>query len=131
MEKLERKLKEAEKSLITLEEILHKKFSKIVRDATIQRFEYTFEVIWKLLKEFIYHREGIVCNPPKSCLREAFSVGLLNEDETLLFLEMTDDRNLISHTYDEEVAQNLYKKVMNYYEPMKTLFERIKKLSEL
>jgi len=47
------------------------------------------------------------------------------------FFEMTDDRNLTSHTYDEEFAQNLYKKVMNYYEPIKTLFERIKKLSEL
>jgi len=85
MEKLERKLKKTEKSLITLEEILQEKFSKIVRDATIQRFEYKFEVICKLLKEFLYNREGIVCNSPKSYLRESFSVGHLNEDETLFF----------------------------------------------
>jgi nucleotidyltransferase substrate binding protein (TIGR01987 family) len=125
LEKLKRKLEDAKKAIVTLEEILMEKYSKIVRDATIQRFEYTFEVAWKLLKEYLYHKEGIVCNSPKSCFREAFSVGLLNEEETLLFIQMTDDRNLTSHTYDEEIAENLYKKVKNYYTLLKSLIERI------
>ncbi|AEH22266.1 nucleotidyltransferase substrate binding protein, HI0074 family [Thermodesulfobacterium geofontis OPF15] len=125
MEKLKRKLEDAKKAIVTLEEILMEKYSKIVRDATIQRFEYTFEVAWKLLKEYLYHKEGIVCNSPKSCFREAFSVGLLNEEETVLFIQMTDDRNLTSHTYDEEIAENLYKKVKNYYTLLKSLIERI------
>jgi nucleotidyltransferase substrate binding protein (TIGR01987 family) len=125
LEKLKRKLEDAKKAIVTLEEILMEKYSKIVRDATIQRFEYTFEVAWKLLKEYLYHKEGIVCNSPKSCFREAFSVGLLNEEETVLFIQMTDDRNLTSHTYDEEIAENLYKKVKNYYTLLKSLIERI------
>ena len=125
MEKLKRKLEDAKKAIVTLEEILMEEYSKIVRDATIQRFEYTFEVAWKLLKEYLYYQEGIVCNSPKSCFREAFSVGLLNEEETVLFIQMTDDRNLTSHTYDEEIAENLYKKVKNYYTLLKSLIERI------
>jgi nucleotidyltransferase substrate binding protein (TIGR01987 family) len=125
LEKLKRKLEDAKKAIVTLEEILMEKYSKIVRDATIQRFEYTFEVAWKLLKEYLYHKEGIVCNSPKSCFREAFSVGLLNEEETVLFIQMTDDRNLTSHTYDEEIAENLYKKVKNYYTLLKSLIELI------
>jgi nucleotidyltransferase substrate binding protein (TIGR01987 family) len=125
LEKLKRKLEDAKKAIVTLEEILMEKYSKIVRDATIQRFEYTFEVAWKLLKEYLYHKEGIVCNSPKSCFREAFSVGLLNEEETVLFIQMTDDRNLTSHTYDEEIAENLYKKIKNYYALLKSLIERI------
>jgi nucleotidyltransferase substrate binding protein (TIGR01987 family) len=130
MEKLKRKLDDTEKALNSLEEILKEKFSPIVRDATIQRFEYTFEITWKLLKDFLHFREGIVCNSPKSCFREAFSIGLLNEEETLSSLEMTDDRNLTSHTYDEELADKLYQKINNHYELMKSLFERIKKLIE-
>jgi nucleotidyltransferase substrate binding protein (TIGR01987 family) len=125
LEKLKRKLEDAKKAIVTLEEILMEEYSKIVRDATIQRFEYTFEVAWKLLKEYLYYQEGIVCNSPKSCFREAFSVGLLNEEETVLFIQMTDDRNLTSHTYDEEIAENLYKKVKNYYTLLKSLIERI------
>lgn len=125
MEKLKRKIQDAKKAILCLEEILTEKYSKIVRDATIQRFEYTFEVAWKLLKEYLYHKEGIVCNSPKSCFREAFSVGLLNEEETVLFIQMTDDRNLTSHTYDEEIAENLYKKIKNYYALLKSLIERI------
>jgi len=125
LEKLKKKIQDAKKAILSLEEILTEKYSKIVRDATIQRFEYTFEVAWKLLKEYLYHKEGIVCNSPKSCFREAFSVGLLNEEETLLFIQMTDDRNLTSHTYDEEIAENLYKKIKNYYALLKSLIERI------
>jgi nucleotidyltransferase substrate binding protein (TIGR01987 family) len=125
LEKLKRKLEDAKKAIVSLEEILMEKYSKIVRDATIQRFEYTFEVAWKLLKEYFYHKEGIVCNSPKSCFREAFSVGLLNEEETVLFIQMTDDRNLTSYTYDEEIAENLYKKVKNYYTLLKSLIKRI------
>ncbi len=110
MEKLKRKLEISKKALNTLEEILNVEPSKIVRDATIQRFEYTFEAIWKLLKEYLFYREGIVCNSPKSCFREAFSVGLLIEEGNASFLQMTDDSNLTSHTYDEEIAEKFIQK---------------------
>jgi len=130
MEKLKRKLEDAKRALSTLEEVLGLEYSKIVRDATIQRFEYTFEATWKLLKEFLHYREGIVCNSPKSCFREAFSVGLLTEDETISFIQMTDDRNLKSHTYDEEVAEALYRKIKNHFELMKSLLARINKSLE-
>lgn len=69
MERLELKYKDALKSLETLEDILKKPFSIIVRDATIQRFEYTFEALWKFLKEYLKEKEGIICNSPKGCFR--------------------------------------------------------------
>ena len=126
MEKLERKLRETERALKTLEDILKEPYSTIVRDATIQRFEYTFESLWKTLKEYLREQEGIVCNSPKSCFREALSVGLLNEGQTLMCLEMTDDRNLTSHTYLEEVAEKIYRKIKDYYRLMKSIFNKIK-----
>jgi nucleotidyltransferase substrate binding protein (TIGR01987 family) len=127
MEKLRKKLEQVEKALSTLEEIFNEPYSKIVRDAGVQRFEYTFEVLWKLLKEYLSYKEGIMCNSPKSCFREAFSVGILSEEETVSFIQMTDDRNLTSHTYDEEVADLLFGKVRGYYQLMRELLLRIKK----
>lgn len=89
-------------------------FSIIIRDAAIQRFEYTFEAFWKYIKDYLRVKEGIVCNSPKSCFRELFSVGVITEDETVRILEMTDDRNMTSHTYKEKVAQIIYGKLQEY-----------------
>jgi nucleotidyltransferase substrate binding protein (TIGR01987 family) len=98
---IEKKRESTERAFSRLREIVREPFSLIVRDTTIQRFEFTFEAVWKLLKLYLKDREGIVCNSPKSCFREAHSVGLLTEDEAVKFLEMTDDRNTTAHLYNE------------------------------
>lgn len=125
MERLKLRYKDASKALTTLQQILEEPFSIIVRDAAIQRFEYTFEALWKFLKEYLKEQEGITCNSPKSCFREAFSSGLLTEEETVRFLEMTDDRNMTTHTYKEEVSQILYARIPDYYNLTDTLLQRI------
>lgn len=125
MERLKLRYKDASKALAALQQILEEPFSIIVRDAAIQRFEYTFEALWKFLKEYLKGQEGIICNSPKSCFREAFSLGLLTEEETVKFLEMTDDRNMTTHTYKEEVSQILYARIPGYYNLMDTLLQRI------
>lgn len=132
MEKLERKLKESEKTLKSLIDIIKQKglFEYdfvILRDATIQRFEYTFEVVWKLIKEYLYYYEGIDCNSPKSCFREAFSVKLLTAEETTTGLEMVNYRNLSTHAYNEKLADEIYSKVVSeFFELLKTIVERIR-----
>ena len=127
MEKLRAKLETAQRALKTFEEILKEPYSKIVRDASIQRFEYSFEVFWKVVKIYLEYQEGIICNSPKSCFRELFSVGLIDENKTTKLLEMTDDRNLNSHTYDEDLAEGLYHKLHEHYELMKEVLEIIKR----
>ncbi len=125
MEKLKRKIEETKRALKTLEEILNEPYSVIVRDATIQRFEYTFEVFWKTIREYLREHEGIVRNSPKSCFREAMNVGLMDEEQTIKCLEMTDDRNLTSHTYIEEVAERIYGKIKEYYSLMTAIVNLI------
>ena len=107
------------RALKTLEEIIILPHSEIVRDATIQRFEYTFEIFWKFVKAYLNKREGIVCNSPKSCFREAFAVGIISESDTTMALEMTDDRNLTSHAYHEEVAEEIFERIPSYCRLMK------------
>ena len=66
--------------------------------------------------------EGIRCNSPKSCFREALAAGLVTEEQAVTCLEMTDDRNLTSHTYIEEVAERIYKRVEDYRKLMEAIF---------
>ena len=126
MERLKIKYNDALRSLKTLGEILKEPFSIIVRDATIQRFEYTFEAIWKFLKEYLKEKEGIISNSPKRCFKEIFPLGFLTEEETVRCLEMTDRRNDTSHTYKEEVAQLIYGEIQGYYKLMKDLVAQFK-----
>jgi nucleotidyltransferase substrate binding protein (TIGR01987 family) len=125
MERLKAKQKDTAKALKALEEILKEPFSVIVRDAAIQRFEFTFEVLWKFLKEYLNEREGIVSKSPKSCFREIFSLGFVDEDEMSKCLEMTDRRNETSHTYHEEIAKKIYKELGGFLKLMKKIFKKV------
>ncbi len=121
MERLQLKYESAIKALKTLEDVLNEPYSEIVRDAAIQRFEYTFEAFWKYIREYLKEREGVVANSPKSCFKECFSTGLIDEDETVAFLEMTDKRNETTHTYNEELANKIFSYLPDYSSRMKAV----------
>ncbi len=125
MEKLRERLQSCEAALATLDEALSLPFSVIVRDAAIQRFEYSFESAWKLLKGYLEAQEGIICNSPKGCFREALRAGLLSRAETETSLIMTDDRNLTAHTYLESLAERIYAQLPAYLTVMQSLAKQI------
>lgn len=117
---LEKLVKDFEKALERLKEAYLKAKNSdkdnynFFRDSAVQRFEFTVEIFWKCIKSYLREFEGIECRSPKSCIREFFSAGYLNEEETILLLKMIDDRNLTSHTYREEVAELLFSKLEGY-----------------
>lgn len=125
MERLELRYSDTLKALSTLKDILKEPFSMIVRDAAIQRFECTFEVFWKFIKEYLKEKEGIIANSPKSCFKEVFSLGIASEDETVALQEMTDKRNETSHTYKERVAQGIHEKLPEYCSLMEKILQKI------
>ncbi len=125
MGKLKEQFELFHRALATLEEAVSLPFSVIVRDASIQRFEYTFELLWKVLKSYLKEQEGIVCNSPKRCIRAAFEIGLISPNDIELFLQMADDRNLVSHTYIEAIAEDIYQKIPTYLSKMKMLLASI------
>jgi nucleotidyltransferase substrate binding protein (TIGR01987 family) len=130
MEQLKERTETCQRALKTLSEILSLPFSVIVRDASIQRFEYSFESLWKLLKGYLYQVEGLICNSPKECFREGLKVGVLSVEETETCLVMTDDRNLTSHTYIESIAEAIYPKLPSYLVVMQSLLENIQRRME-
>ena len=74
--------------------------------------------------ERFLNREGILCRSPRSCIKEAFSIGLIKDEYN--WLDILDDRNLSVHTYDEELAEQLYSRLKSHHKAMKSLLEEIK-----
>jgi nucleotidyltransferase substrate binding protein (TIGR01987 family) len=92
--------------------------SELVRDATIQRFEFTFEVVWKTLKLFL-ERQGHECGGPRPTLKKAFAEGLIvTPEEADVWLQMLEDRNLTSHAYDQALAERIYRNIARDYAPL-------------
>lgn len=108
MERLKERLLVADKALGSLNKLVQIEFpDDIVRDATIQRFEYSFEAVWKAVKKYLDLIEGIQANSPKAVIRASMETGLLDERSSRHALLMADDRNLTSHTYNEELAKEI------------------------
>jgi len=108
MDRLTQRLATATAALATLDELAHKPDrSKVERDAAIQRFEYTFEAVWKAAQFYLREIEGLDVGSPKGAARAAFETGLLDEAETRHALAMADDRTLSVHTYNETLANEI------------------------
>ena len=88
--------------------------SLIERDAAIQRFEFTFEAVWKAAKEVLFEREGIDSGSPKSVIRSCRETAILDAEQTVAALQMADDRNLSVHTYNEKLASEIYSRLHGY-----------------
>lgn len=80
-------------------------------DSTIQRFEFTIELFWKLLKKILLFK-GIQTQYPRDVLKEAYA-GLLIQDEST-WLDMLKDRSQTSHTDDQALAIDVYSRMPNY-----------------
>ena len=119
------KYEDAVRALQSLETVLEEQPTAIVRDAAIQRFEYTVEAVWKYAKTYLHEIEGIECYSPKSCIRELHSAGKTNEHETVQFLDIIDDRNQTVHTYHEEVAEKIYTRLPEHTSLLRTVLNRL------
>lgn len=115
MEKVQERIKTAQRALAKLHELAVKSdLSEVERDALIQRFEFSFELLWKCVKEYLYVEEGIDAASPKKVIRCCRELGLLDEGQTQEALQMADDQNLTSHTYDETFAQAVVERIRQY-----------------
>jgi nucleotidyltransferase substrate binding protein (TIGR01987 family) len=88
--------------------------SRLEMEGLIQRFEYTFELSWKTLKDYL-EAQGIPTAFPREVIKQAFKTGLLVDGET--WLEMLEVRNQLSHTYDETTFNDSVTAVRGKYFP--------------
>ncbi len=98
-----------------LEEACAQPFSSFIRDSVIQRFEFCWELAWKVLRLKL-EVEGILVNTPRETWQQALQMGLIQDGNA--WSEAQKKRNLTSHTYDEKLADEVYGYVLQQGLPL-------------
>ncbi|SES87303.1 nucleotidyltransferase substrate binding protein [Anaerobranca gottschalkii] len=75
------------------------KLNTLEKEGLIQRFEYTFELAWKTLKDYL-EINGVNANFPREVIKEAFRYNIIEDGE--VWMDMLEKRNLLANTYDQE-----------------------------
>jgi len=111
------------RALLKLSEALHSTVdSEIIRDGTIQRFEFSFELCWKLLKS-VNTFLGTECFSPRDCVRIAAQNEIIDDPEK--WFEYIKMRNFASHTYNEKLAEEIYNKIPDFEKAANTMLHKI------
>jgi len=99
-----------------------------VLPATVQNFNLTFDLSWKVLKELVTQEFGMTdfaSGSPRECLKAAFSVGLIDDDK---WMDMLKVRNTLAPDYDGQVALRYYDDIIgDYYILFETMVRGIEK----
>ena len=114
MKRFEERKEDLKKAANKLNEALRGDASDLEIDGILHRFEFTFELAWKTMKDCL-EEQGIVGNigSPREIIKEAFSVGLIDNGE--VWIDMMLSRNELSHLYDEETSRKIYDNIKEIY----------------
>ena len=103
--------------------------NELEEQGLIKAFEYTYELAWNVIKDFLADRGNKSIYGSRDAIREAFSAGLIEDGEG--WMEMYADRNKTSHTYNEETADEITGNVFKrYFSLFLALREKMEALSE-
>jgi nucleotidyltransferase substrate binding protein (TIGR01987 family) len=98
--------------------------SALESEGLIQRCEYTFELSWKTLKDYL-ESKGIAVQFPRDVIKEAFQAGVVGDGEA--WIEMLEKRNTLAHTYNETQFKDSVSAVRDrFYPRIRKLVDRLK-----
>ena len=119
-------LAKLEQAFIKLKDGASKAQDELGEDGVIQRFEFTYELLWKTIKIFL-QAKGVQSRTPRDSLKEAFKLEWLDKEED--FLNMLDDRNKTSHIYDQKTSREILERIKNSYIPaIEKVLTKLKKI---
>jgi len=97
--------------------------SEVERGGIIQFYEMAFELAWKLMKDYL-EQLGYTVSSPRDAIKQAFQAGILDDGQ--LWMDALTDRNLTTHTYDENKAIEVVAKIRaNYFPALQQLYRRL------
>lgn len=106
-----------QKALTTLSEAVdlatERSLSNLEKQGLIQAFEFTHELYWKTVKDFFEEKGMPTIYGSKDATREAFNNSLISNGED--WMEMIESRNLSSHTYNQEISEDIVQKILKVY----------------
>ena len=114
------------KAVMQLTEFIEKgELNKFEVQGLIQCFEYTFELAWKTMKDYL-EQEGYEVKSPRSAIQTAFQIQLITDGH--VWIDALNKRNLMAHTYNEDVANEAELLITEKYYPV--IKELLSKLRE-
>ena len=123
------KKEQTRSALDSLEELVSKysenQTDAILRDAMIQRFEYSTEAFWKFLKAYLLAEHNLPANSPREVIRTGLRAKLYSEEISKELLQMLDDRNLTCYTYVEELAETIAGRIPEYFKNMHAVMHQL------
>jgi nucleotidyltransferase substrate binding protein (TIGR01987 family) len=93
---------------------------ELLQEGLIQRFEYTHELAWKVMKDYAEYQGYTDVRGSRDAIRKALEMDLIDDRR---WMETIEDRNLTVHNYDNEIASEIYENIMNVYAPLFVAFE--------
>lgn len=136
MEEVKARYKLMQQALLTLHQGLeqlekfkdkNKEIHTLMRDGVVQRFEYCTDSFWKFLKLYLENVKtaSIALPSPREILKLAFHHDIIDNHEYKILLDCVSDRNLTSHTYNEELAEAIYTHIPLYFFTMQKMINRL------
>ena len=104
-----------------------RQLSDLEKQGVIQGFEFTHELFWKTVKDFLEFTGNIKIFGSKDATKEAFSQGLISNGDN--WMKMIESRNLTSHTYNKAIANDIVSNTIEIYYELFKQFES--KMTEL
>jgi nucleotidyltransferase substrate binding protein (TIGR01987 family) len=103
-----------------------KNLSPLEKEGVIQRFEYTFELCWKTLKDYL-ESVGVEAQFPRDVIKKSFQYELIGDGD--IWINMLDKRNLLAHCYDEKLFEQAVALIVCDFHPqIKLLHQTLKVL---
>ncbi len=87
----------------------------LLREGLIQRFEYTHELAWNVMKDYAEYQGHVDVRGSRDAMRKAFEMNLISDKR---WMESIKDRNETSHNYDEQESLNIYNVIVDVYYPL-------------
>ncbi len=103
-------LKQLQEAVELMEE---RELTRLEKQGFIQAFEYTHELAWKTLKDFLENRGNTGIYGSRDAIKEAFKLGMIKNGE--IWMQMIKSRNQTSHTYDESTADDIITVIKDMY----------------
>ena len=104
------------------DEELDELLSELEKEGFIQRFEYTYELAWNVMKDYLGYQGNSEIKGSRDAIREAFKINLINNGE--VWMDMIKSRIDTSHTYNEETAQEIFVSIVRFYYPAFVEFQQ-------
>jgi nucleotidyltransferase substrate binding protein (TIGR01987 family) len=95
------------------------------RDSLIKRFELTYNLLWKYLREYMISMHGITADSSRKVFQECLNLGFATETEIEELIDLIEDKNLTTYVYDEDLANRVVNEIQKHHDVIATIIKKV------